>query len=157
MRAQHKERVRLRLRSTHMVRILAFVAIAALAACNPSAPDPEAAAELGPAVELERTLPEETSAPRFVGKWAVSQDLCADPAWTFRPDGVSTQGEVSCNFDTVTETSSGYQIAATCYAEAPPAPYEIQLAFAESAQAMLLTGGPWSGQTGLVYCGPLTE
>lgn len=137
--------------------IIALGLLALCVACNPSEPDPEAAAKLGPAQEIERDLPPATAAPRYVGLWAASEALCVDPAWTFRAEGVSTQGEVSCTFDRVSETSSGYEIAATCYAEAPPAPYTIQLAFAESAQAMLVTGGPWAGQTGLVFCAPLAE
>jgi hypothetical protein len=138
------------------MRILFAFAALTLAACNPSAPDPDAAAKLGPAESLERTLPAEGDAPRYVGLWAVARDNCPDAAWTFRADGISTKGEVSCTFNNVAETETGYAIDATCTAEGPPAPHQIQLAFAESARAMLLTGGPWAGEsTGLVYCGPL--
>jgi hypothetical protein len=94
--------------------------------------------------------------PRFVGMWAVDQRLCADPAWRFEPRGVSTQGEVSCEFNRVLTTPTGYSVAATCTAEAPPAPYQIEFNFAESARAMTITGGPWA-HASLVYCGPLTR
>ncbi|MEJ0060682.1 MAG: hypothetical protein WDM79_14395 [Terricaulis sp.] len=137
------------------MRMLFVIAVLALAACNPSAPDPDAAAKLGAPESLERALPPE-GAQRYVGMWATAQDDCPSAPWEFRADGLSTQGEVSCRFNIVNETETGYAIDATCTAEGPPAPYQIQLAFAESAHAMLLTGGPWMGEsTGLVYCGPL--
>lgn len=129
--------------------------VGALAACGEPRPDPEAADQIGPVEEIARSLPEEDSEPRFLGRWATSQDYCNQYDWYFMRDRISTPGEVSCAFDTVQETDSGYTISAICTAEGPPEHFDIQLAFAESAQAMLLTGGPWSGpQTGLVYCGP---
>ncbi|HYD89382.1 MAG TPA: hypothetical protein VEA80_18025 [Vitreimonas sp.] len=117
-------------------------------------PDPEAAAEVGQAEPLPRALPPPTEQqPRYVGQWATSAEGCAEPAWRFEERGVTTRGEVACTFDTVTLTPTGYDIAATCTAEAPPAPYQIQLSFAESARAMMIAGGPWSAPTSLVYCG----
>lgn len=135
--------------------ILPVAALLALVACGPSEapPDPDAAAKLGPAEPLERSLPPASASPRYVGVWAVSEALCAQGAWTIREDGLSTAGEVSCTFNRVSEIPSGYEIAATCYAEGPPEPHTIQFAFAESAQALLVTGGPWAGPTGLVHCG----
>jgi len=144
------------------IRTVLFTAAAALclAACEPQAPvavdpDPEAAQDVGQADPLPQTLPlPSDTTPRFVGLWAASADGCADPAWRFRADGVSTQGEVSCQFNDVELTQTGYTIQATCYAEAPPEEQTIQLSFAESARAMMVSGGPWS-PIGLVYCGPL--
>jgi hypothetical protein len=52
-------------------------------------------------------------------------------------------------------TDRGYDIQAQCTAEAPPAPYEIQLSFAESARAMMIAGGPWQQGTALVFCASL--
>lgn len=121
-----------------------------------SAPDPRAAAEVGPAQTLPHTLPPPSADhPRFVGLWAASAEGCADPAWRFYADRVATQGEVSCSFRSARQTATGYDIDASCTDTMPPArDYRIQLGFAESARAMMLSGGPWSA-TGLVYCGPL--
>lgn len=119
-------------------------------------PDPEAAEEIGEPQTLPRTLPPPGEAPRYVGLWAASAEGCEEPAWRFEAQRVSTRGEVSCDFNEVSNTPTGYQIAATCYAEAPPAPYTIQISFAESARAMMTSGAPWAA-TSLVYCGPLAE
>lgn len=134
-----------------------FAAIVALAvgACTEQAeppPDPEAAAQVGPAEALPRALPPLGETPRYVGTWATSAEGCSVPAWTFEARAVHTQGEVSCTFNTVSMTNAGYEITASCTAEAPPAPYTIQLSFAESARAMMLSGGPWAA-TSLIYCG----
>lgn len=93
--------------------------------------------------------------PRFVGMWAVDRRLCDNPAWRFEADQVSTQGEVHCDFNRILPVPTGYSVQATCTAEAPPAPYEIEFEF-DSAQAMRITGGPWA-HANLVYCGPLTD
>jgi hypothetical protein len=140
---------------------LGMAAIAAVAAmaCTEQAeppPDPEAAAQVGAAQPLPRALPPPSeTTPRFVGLWATSAEGCAEPAWRFEAARVSTRGEVSCAFDNVALTPMGYEIAASCTAEAPPAPYTINLSFAESARAMMLSGGPWAA-TSLVYCAPLS-
>jgi hypothetical protein len=68
---------------------------------------------------------------------------------------VETKGEVSCQFTEVNDIPGGYRIDAMCSAEAPPAPYRMQVTFAESAHAMMIAGGPWQAPTSLVYCGPL--
>ena|SRR5690606_25927784 len=139
----------------------AIAAAACLAACEAqepgvSQPDPEAAAEIGKAEPLPQTLPPPSAeTPRYVGLWATTQEGCAEPAWRWEAERVTTRGEVSCNFDTVEQTPTGYTLHSTCYAEAPPAPYTIQLSFAESARAMMIDGGPWSAPTSLVYCGRL--
>lgn len=128
----------------------------ALAACSdpadaPFEPDPEAAVEVGTAEPLPRELPSPDQSPRYLGMWATTVDDCDEPPIRFEADRVSTLGEVSCEFNTVTPTQAGYEIAATCYAEAPPAPYTIRISFAESARAMMTTGAPWAA-TSFVYC-----
>ncbi len=119
-------------------------------------PDPEAAAQVGEPRPIPFTLPPLSAAtPRYVGLWATTADGCSNPAWRFEERGVSTQGEVSCEFQRVEMTARGYDIQAQCTAESPPTPYNIQLSFAESARAMMITGGPWQSGTALVHCAPL--
>ena len=128
----------------------------ALIACTEPAepqPDPEAAAQVGDAQPLPSTLPPPSSTtPRYVGLWAATAEGCADPAWRFEATRVSTRGEVSCELQNVAMTDRGYDIQAQCTAESPPTPYTIQLSFAESARAMMISGGPWQSGTPLVYC-----
>jgi hypothetical protein len=80
-------------------------------------------------------------------------ELCRDGAWTFGARSLVTAGEVSCEFKTVTPTPSGYEIAAVCRAEGPPKAARLDLTFAESARAMFVKGGPFAGETGLIWCG----
>lgn len=130
-------------------------ALVALAACGQTerAPDPEAAAAIGDAIPLPQTLPApRADALRYVGRWASSAANCASGAWVFELDGVNTAGEVSCNFNNIQITPSGYMIDASCTAEGPPTLHRIQLSFAESAQAMMVSGGPWGQEIGLVHC-----
>jgi hypothetical protein len=110
---------------------------------------------VGEAEALPRVLPPPSETPpRYVGLWATSAQGCSDPAWRFEARQITTRGEVSCAFQDVALTDTGYEIAASCTAEAPPAPYTIRLSFAESARAMMISGGPWS-PVSLVYCGAL--
>lgn len=120
-------------------------------------PDPDAAKQVGEAQQLPSTLPPPSeSTPRYVGLWATTAEGCGEPAWRFEERGITTRGEVSCEFQNVTVTDRGYDIQAQCHAQAPPEQHSIQLSFAESARAMMIIGGPWSAGTALVYCGPLT-
>lgn len=132
--------------------LLVALALVALAACDRDAgetiPSPAGQSEIMP-----HTLPPAAQTPRFVGRWAWADDRCAQDAWTFRADGLSTPGEVSCSWTDIREAPGGYDVSATCIAEAPPEEYIFQLRFAESAQAMMVDGGPM-GAVSLVYCGP---
>jgi hypothetical protein len=136
--------------------VVIIVAAAACADSSEQGPAPEAAEEVGEAEQLPRQPPPPSeTAPRYVGLWAAAAEGCSDPAWRFEEDRVTTRGEVSCEFRSVTPTDRGYDIQASCTAEAPPAPYEIQLSFAESARAMMIAGGPWQSGTALVFCSAL--
>jgi hypothetical protein len=140
--------------------IAAAFVVAYLVSCSPPEaeppPDPNAAVQVGEAQQLPRVLPPPSeTTPRYVGRWAAASLGCEQPAWRFEAQRVSTQGEVSCEFNDVQMTPTGYAIQATCTAQAPPTQETIQLSFAESARAMMVAGGPWSGDIGLTYCGPL--
>lgn len=139
---------------------LAAASFAMIACTEPAEPEPDpgAAAEIGGVEPLPSTLPPPSAtSPRYVGLWATTAEGCAEPAWRFEENRISTRGEVSCEFQNVTMTARGYDIQAQCYAEAPPEPYTIQLSFAESARAMMISGGPWQSGTALVYCSALTN
>lgn len=126
----------------------------ALAACGPSAvrqTDPDAAASQS----LDRSLPPARAEPRYVGLWGASDETCATTAWTITANSLTTPGDVSCSFDQVTEIPAGYDIQATCAAEGAPTQSRMQFSFAQSAQALLIAGGPWAAPTALVHCGPL--
>lgn len=139
--------------------IAAGACAVALTACSdPVAPtpDPDAAEQIGEAEPLPSTLPPpNASQPRYVGLWATTVEGCSEPAWRFQERQITTLGEVSCRFNDVDQTSTGYEIAATCTAEGSETTHTIQLSFAESAGAMMIAGGPWQQGTSLVYCAPL--
>lgn len=131
---------------------LSLAVLAALSACERDAGEPTPS-PAGAAESLPHALPPADAPLRFVGRWAWADDRCAQDAWTFRADGLSTPGEVSCTWDDIREAPGGYDIDATCVAQAPPQPYTFHLRFAESARAMMVQGGPMA-PIGLIYCGP---
>jgi hypothetical protein len=145
--------------SNLLCRMAVAVASVAMIACTDPAepePDPAAAAQVGQSEPLQATLPAPSeSTSRYVGLWATTAEGCAVPAWRFEERRISTRGEVSCEFHNVAMTERGYDIQATCTAESPPQPHEIQLSFAESARAMMISGGPWQSGTALVFCAAL--
>ena len=125
----------------------ANISDASSAPSTSAAPAKEAAAIAG-------KLPPPDTKYRYVGRWAATEQLCASGAWRFAPKRLDTAGEVSCSFDSVAQAPGGYDIQATCTAEAPPQPDTIKLRFAESAQAMLVDSHVLP-PAGLIYCGPL--
>ena len=135
--------------------------VAPLTACGePSAPEtpaPEPAAApapIDPTPAAAPTAPGEPPArPRYAGRWAASEALCADGAWTFRRDSLSTAGEVSCDFEGVAVLDDGYEIAARCVAESPPRPARIHLTFGPGEQTMIVSGGPFASPPPLIRCG----
>lgn len=137
----------------------AVISVALIACTDPAEPEPDsdAAARIGQAEPLPSTLPPPSeTTPRYVGLWATAAEGCADPAWRFEANRISTRGEVSCEFENVAMTERGYDIPAQCTAQAPPEPHTIQLSFAESARAMMISGGPWQSGTALVFCSALS-
>lgn len=137
---------------------VAAISLAIIACADPAEPPPDADAanDVGEVQQLPSTLPAPSETmPRYVGLWATTAEGCSEPAWRFEERRISTRGEVSCDFQNVTVTDRGYDIQAQCFAEAPPEQHTIQLSFAESARAMMISGGPWQTGTALVYCGPL--
>lgn len=132
---------------------VAAVSLALIACADPAAPEhePKAGAQAGETAPSP--LPAATDeAPRYVGLWATTVEGCADPAWRFAAEGISTRGEVSCEFQHVRATPGGYEIDATCVAQAAPVQHNLRISFAESARAMMVSGGPWAPAPNLVYC-----
>jgi hypothetical protein len=87
----------------------------------------------------------------YVGRWAADAGLCRDGAWVFTRDGLTTAGEVSCRFEQIRDTAAGVEIDAVCAAQAPPERHTIRLAYAQSARALLVEGGPFA-DVGLTRC-----
>lgn len=144
--------------SNLLCRAAAAAASLAMMACAEPAepePDPEAAAQIGEAEPLPNTLPPPSDSPRYVGLWATTAEGCTEPAWRFEERRITTRGEVSCEFQNVAMTASGYEIQAQCTVQAPPEPHTINLSFSESARAMMISGGPWQSGTALVHCATL--
>lgn len=145
-----------------MNRALAVLALAApLVACGepdaPAAPEPAPAPSplpTEPAVAASAALgPAGSTPPRYVGRWAASEGYCAGGAWTFRRDGLSTAGEVSCDFEGVAVVDDGYEIAARCVAESPPTPHRMHLSFGPGDRTMVVSGGPFANPPPLIRCG----
>lgn len=101
-------------------------------------------------VNAEAAAPEGAPA-RYVGRWAANAGLCRDGAWRFEERHLATAGEVSCDFDRVTQVAGGYDVHAQCHAEGERMSEVIKLRFAESAGAMLVESKTF-GPIGLVPC-----
>ncbi|RIA45881.1 hypothetical protein DFR49_0409 [Hephaestia caeni] len=118
------------------------------------APAGSDAAATPPPATAAGSLPPADAAYRYVGRWAATRQLCATGAWRFHERRLDTAGEVSCTFDKIEKAPGGYDIAATCLAEGNRTGDTIELRFAESARAMLVSSKMWDG-IGLSYCGPV--
>ncbi|MET0183016.1 MAG: hypothetical protein ABW199_09045 [Caulobacterales bacterium] len=133
-----------------MMRALIFVAALALAGCGRDAPE-TIETPVGVATPLPHVLPPPGNAPRFIGLWAASEEGCSASAWRITQDRLTTPGHIVCDFTNVREAPGGYNVAAECTAEGPKLSYNLELRFAESAQSMMISGGPME-DIGLVYC-----
>ena len=92
-----------------------------------------------------------TAGYRFVGSWAAEERLCADKAWVFTQNSLRTPAGSVCRFSDVRAVSGGYDIAARCTAEGPPADDRLEIRFAESARAMLFESR-LIADAGLIRC-----
>lgn len=128
--------------------VLTFALAAALSACG--AQEPAAPAE-APAATPQAEAPD-AAMPAYVGRWAATQALCSDGAWTFRHDGLSTAGEVSCRFEGVAALDDGYEIAAACTAEGPPQSHRLNLSLGANGQTLRVRGGPFDDPPPLSRC-----
>jgi hypothetical protein len=151
--------------------ILAAAAIA-LAGCQQSSVPAGAAEANQPAAATARSAPAEHPAPsaaadavmhdtgalpppgglRFVGPWASDVKNCSTAAWRFTDTSLRTPAGSHCTFSKVTAVPGGYDIAASCTAEAPAKADTLKIRFAESARAMLFESETIA-DAGLVYCG----
>ena len=66
-------------------------------------------------------------AARYVGRWAANPGLCETGAWKFEARHLATAGEVSCDFETVSAVSGGYDVKAHCLAEGAQSDETIRL------------------------------
>ena len=97
-------------------------------------------------------LPPPGPAPRFIGKWASDQQSCQSAVWQFTASALRTPDGSNCSFNRVNPVPGGYDIQATCSVKGPPSADTLQIRFAESAKAMLLSSKSIK-DVGLVYCG----
>jgi hypothetical protein len=97
-------------------------------------------------------LPPQSEGLRFIGKWAADQRSCESGPWQFTQTTLRTPAGSVCSFDRVTQVPGGYDIQATCTAEAPPVSDTLKVRFAESAKAMLFESKTIA-DSGLVFCG----
>lgn len=88
---------------------------------------------------------------RFVGRWATELRNCRSLAWRFSATSLRTPAGSVCSFSKVTEVPGGYDIAARCTAEGPPADDTLRLRFAESAKALLFESNSIA-DAGLLRC-----
>lgn len=110
-------------------------------------PEPDINASLEPIVGNVA----EDAQPRFVGRWAAEERLCARTAWRFTGTELSTPAGSVCRFTEVREVAGGYDIAARCSAEAPERDDVLRLRFPESAGGMLFESESIA-DAGLVRC-----
>lgn len=89
--------------------------------------------------------------PRFVGRWAAEEALCARAAWRFTGERLRTPAGAVCRFESVAEVPGGYSIGARCTAEGPEREDRLEIRFAESANAMLFDSQSVAA-AGLVRC-----
>lgn len=131
------------------ITLITPVLILLLSACGQQDAPAE---DTAPAPPPATAQPAATEGPAYVGRWAANEGLCDDGAWTFERDGLSTAGEVSCGFDGVAALDDGYEIAATCTAEAPPEPHNLRLTFGSDGSTMVVRGGPFAEPPPLIRC-----
>lgn len=124
---------------------LLSVAVVALTGCDSpaetTAPTPSAAAP--PAAQ--------SLMPFYVGRWAAAETACGHAAWNITQQGLETSGGVACTFERVTQTQTGVDIAARCTGEGARQVSTIRLAYAQSAQALLVEAEPFAN-VGLTAC-----
>ena len=141
----------------------ASAALLVLAACDggtvPASPDgpirseetvPNATAPGSPAEEGQST--EADPGLRFVGDWAANAGACETAAWKFTDTMVSTPAGSTCSFNKVEEVAEGYDIEATCTAEAPPTSDMLKVRLAEEAGSMVFESETIADAS-LVSCG----
>jgi hypothetical protein len=120
------------------------------AGSTPAGPAPAASA---PSVRTASRLPPPDSEYRYVGRWAAAETACGHEAWTFTPAAMTSPTGETCDFEGVSRTAAGYEVEAACLAKGARTPARITLRFAESAKALLASGGPFGKGAGLVWCG----
>jgi hypothetical protein len=97
-------------------------------------------------------LPRQDAGPRFVGQWAASEGSCASDPWLFTATSLHMPGGLTCSFNRVVQIADGYEIQATCSADAGPTSDELEISFDEAAKRMRIQSETIAGDT-LVFCG----
>lgn len=121
-----------------------------LAACDPARPPAKAPVAVNPGPPG----PLQSQPPSYVGRWAASPDLCAAGAWAFTDKTLTTAGEVSCAFEQVTATDTGWIAEGACTAEGltEAAVLVLNTTRAGPARTLAVTGGPFTRTPVLTRC-----
>ena len=122
-----------------------------LAACERQAEAPSARTPAVPPPAPAATPASPAEPAFYVGRWAARPELCAEGAWVITERGIDTAGEVSCRFEPPPPGPGPVEVNAICTAEGPPKPWRLRLAYAQSAQALLIENGPFA-DIGLIRC-----
>lgn len=136
-----------------MRRVVLTLALLSLAACERPTPSPSpapAADAPAPPAATPRAGALAPEALFFVGRWAAEAKMCDDP-WVITAQELTTPGHVVCRFEQVSRTDQGLEAQAACTAEGPPEPRRLRFAYAQSARALMIAGGPFN-DIGLVRC-----
>jgi hypothetical protein len=140
---------------------LGLVAALALASCSDSQPAREPGGPLqtgsktgngAPASTRAGDLPRQGAGPRFIGQWASNEGSCKSDPWLFTGTSVHMSGGLSCSFNRVVEIPDGYDIQATCGADAGPTSDELEIRFDEAARRMRVQSETIPDED-LVFCG----
>jgi hypothetical protein len=147
-----------------MRHVLCFVAVLTLHGCDDQQPAREpggplrtesqganATQQIEPAKAGE--LPRIGVGPRFIGQWAADQGSCKSDPWVFTETSLHTPAGSTCSFNRVADVpGGGYDIQATCSAEAPPTSDTLEIRFDEEANRMLFESETIASSP-LEFCG----
>jgi hypothetical protein len=92
------------------------------------------------------------TAPRFVGRWAITAAQCADP-WVIQAHSLKSASS-NCDFDKIESSSAGYTANAVCHEPGGPTPVRLTFTTPNQAHISLLTvsGGPFRDAVPLQRC-----
>lgn len=121
---------------------------------KPEAPAPLATVSVDPPKTPApgAILPASDRQYRYIGRWAAAPALCTSGAWRFQTRKLTTAGETSCEYPTVSALPNGYRLNGFCQAEGVKTDQTLKLSFDEARRTMHVEGKSL-GPINLIYCG----